>query len=489
MDAFRTARKELNATETRFHDEQDRSRTQEMERRAALHDQQMKEIEVRLEELRMKQKAEDEKLRMSMRERQKRIWDGIENVIKLEEDKVKARLEEEKRKKEEEERRRKEEEERQKALEEKQKEEQRKREQEAKKAAEEKEKREQEEAETRRLEAEEERQKKERERGERTAREELGMTTPEEDWRAARNNLQELKSQTMKSVKEDRAAKSEWSKWRRQITPKIGQITDDEAEINRISLQLYQIMHPPNAPAHNPMIYKALLSSLAKAILLQAETEVTAEKKSAAPLAKVTFNLLETLEGFPEVFFARLVQRAGGWPIPYMVTPEAMPPGPFKNDAERNRAVDRARKTAMGYRKSGNGNGEELETTAEYTARVSGMMRVYFHVLRIPPQQKPLHPLFRLPRYWMWFSRVLKDKRLLETAAAPQLMYTALDVMGSQARMIWGHQWNKMLELMYEGVTAGYGGGKIIGGTSGEGIAARVRVQLEVERILLGPSA
>jgi len=199
----------------------------------------------------------------------------------------------------------------------------------------------------------------------------------------------------------------------------------------------------------------------------------------------VTFNLLENLEGFAEVFFAKLVQRAGGWPVPYMVPGEAVAPGPWKNDEERNRA----RKTAMGYRKGGNGDSDELETTGEYMARVSGIMRVYFHILRIPPLQKPLHPLFRLPRYWMWFSRLLKDKKLLETAVAPQLIYTALDVMGSYARMVWGHQWNKMLELVYEGVTTGYGGGKIIGGTSGEGIAARVRVQLEVERILLGPAA
>jgi len=43
-------------------------------------------------------------------------------------------------------------------------------------------------------------------------------------------------------------------------------------------------------------MYFALLSSLAKSILFQAETEVTAEEKSAGPLAQVAFNLLERLD-------------------------------------------------------------------------------------------------------------------------------------------------------------------------------------------------
>lgn len=43
-----------------------------------------------------------------------------------------------------------------------------------------------------------------------------------------------------------------------------------------------------------------------------------------------------------------------------------------------------------------------------------------------------------------------------------------------------------MLELIYEGVTVGFGGGKFIGGSSPEGVASRVRVQLEIERIFQG---
>jgi len=41
-----------------------------------------------------------------------------------------------------------------------------------------------------------------------------------------------------------------------------------------------------------------------------------------------------------------------------------------------------------------------------------------------------------------------------------------------------------MLALIYEGVTVGIGVGKFIGGTTPEGKAARVRVQLRIEEIM-----
>jgi nucleoporin GLE1 len=63
-------------------------------------------------------------------------------------------------------------------------------------------------------------------------------------------------------------------------------------------------------------------------------------------------------------------------------------------------------------------------------------------------------------------------------------MLAALDVLGSYAKLVYGHQWNKMLALIYEGVTVGLGNGKLIGGESAEGTAARVRVQLEVKRLM-----
>lgn len=237
--------------------------------------------------------------------------------------------------------------------------------------------------------------------------------------------------EVMKVVKSDPSAKAEWGKWRRQITPKIGQLTNDPQEINRIvrltplcsgqsrnlclqSTQLMNIVNPPNGTPHNQIIYTALLSSLAKAVILQAETEVTAEKRSAGPLAHVTFTLLDNIDSFPEVFFARLVQRVGGWPIPLIV------PRTDYNGA--NWETDKVRWKAMGYRKST--VSDDVEGAVEYTTRVAGVMRVYFHILQIRPVQRPLKPMFQAHRLWVWVARLMGDSALLVTVVAAQLLYS-----------------------------------------------------------------
>lgn len=65
-----------------------------------------------------------------------------------------------------------------------------------------------------------------------------------------------------------------------------------------------------------------------------------------------------------------------------------------------------------------------------------------------------------------------------------------LSVIGTQAKAVYGRQWVKLLELLYRGVTQGVpspdGSGTMftIGGASPEGKAAKVRVQLEIERVM-----
>lgn len=180
------------------------------------------------------------------------------------------------------------------------------------------------------------------------------------------------------------------------------------------SQQLYHILVPDTH--HHPAIYTALLSSLAKAIILQAETEVTTKKDSAEPLAQVACNLLGTLDGFPEVFFAKLMQRVGGWPIPCNIPSADFDGRPWADEAEKAKVRGLRRVTKEDGR-------EGLESDAEYAARVAGVMRVYFCILQIPPE-RPIKTMFQLPRYWTWFARLLSETRLLESVVAAQIIYS-----------------------------------------------------------------
>lgn len=229
----------------------------------------------------------------------------------------------------------------------------------------------------------------------------------------------------MKKVKGNKQLKSQWSAIRRQITPKIGQLTHDVDSVMRIvssfpllktspqinylqTQQIIDIICP--AIPHSEDIYFAALSSLAKAILLQAETEVTAEKRSAIPLAMVAAKLLDTLQGFPDIFFAKLVQRSGGWPVPIAIP---------STDSDGTAWDEEQRIKAMGYQIN---DEKQRESMSDHIMRVSGMMRVYFLVLTAPVPQ-PLDKMFQLPRFWTYFARMMGDERLLETPVAAEVLH------------------------------------------------------------------
>jgi nucleoporin GLE1 len=275
------------------------------------------------------------------------------------------------------------------------------------------------------------------------------------------------------------------------------------------STQLLQLIRPN--PPHKPIIYAALCNSLAKAILLQAETEVTAEKRAAIPLARVTFNLLTALEMFPEFLWPKLVQRVGGWPVPAII-PETDIDGRRwgAGPKGKGRGGERERHRVMGYR-PGSTSDNALESPSEYSVRVAGIMRVYWEIvkvqLRFPERAPPLGP-FAMPKVWVWFARILDSKALMDTAVCAELIYSkhlfiymlfghhvqpvvfaaALEVIGTEAADIWGVQWIKILQLIYEGTSTGVFGqaGKLLGGDSPEGKAAKARIQMEIERIVSG---
>ncbi|PPQ69642.1 hypothetical protein CVT24_001215 [Panaeolus cyanescens] len=471
-DAFRTAKKQFSLLQTSKLDEQEKVRLQEQQRLAAIQSQQNAELQKKLAALKQQQLQAENELRSRWQIREQELWNRVEASIKLEEEKLARKLEAERQARDAEEKKRKAEELKRRLAEEK-----RLQEETAKQQEEERKKKEEEEKQRQEKELEEKMKKLEEERErrldeERGLRDKLDFYPPENDWRAVRANLLQLKMGPIAATKSNKADKSEWLKLRRQIVPKIGQLTNDPVAIQRITQQLIEIARPPTG-ALRPMIYATVLGSIAKAILLQAETEVTAEKNSAIPLAHVAHALLDSLEHFPEIFLGRLVQRCGGWPIPIFVGDKDHEKNPWTSKEERIKAA--------GYRKSESGEG--LESAAEHSNRISAIMRVYFHILKIPPKQ-PQNVYFALPRYWTWFARVVSDFRLLADPIAPQLIYTGLDVLGKEAKMVWGQQWIKMLALLHEGLTSGYQPDHLIGGNSAESAASRSRALLSLETIM-----
>ncbi|KAI9465815.1 GLE1-like protein-domain-containing protein [Lactarius psammicola] len=456
-DALHTARRAVVAAQTERESKQAVARAQDAERQAAALKREADEVARRLAQISMRQADDEKRLGNHWSDQQKMRRAHTEHIIQSEEEKVRARLAEERLAQVEAERLRKEAEAKAAA------EEQRKREEAAraaKEAEEAKARADQEEA--ARKEAEKvELAKAQALEAQAQERDALGMTTPDQDWREARLALKQLKSGPIARVKADRESKKIWNDIRRKITPRVGQLTNEPAVIASISQQIVQTLRPQTALP--PDVYFASLSSLAKAILLQAETEVTAEKRSAKPIAQLTLNSISALDGFSVVFWAKLCQRTGGWAVPVLVPSKDVDGTPFTPVTHRK---------ASGLR--------EEETSVDHTTRVAGIMRVYFSLLLLPPS-RPLPREFHLSRFWTFVARLVGQPALLRSALATQLLSVALEVGGAHARDVWGSQWIKLMVLLYEGLTTDP---PPLGGSGPDAHASRVRLQLEIERVM-----
>ena len=238
-DVFqKTARKELADTQAYLHELQDRNHVAEQKRLELVHTKQLAEIQSVLDLAKEVQQKEETKLKQKWKLRDQLLWERIEAGIKVDEERVeeeKRRLEEEKQRKE-------------KAAEEKKRAEEEKRRLDEEKQRKEKEAKEKEKAEEEKRGLEDETLRKEKEAEEKS-------NPAIDDWRVARQNLlasvkyltsiisylpghvQSLK-QPVRHVKSNKELKSAWGILRRQIVPKIGQLTNDPQAISLI-VRLY----------------------------------------------------------------------------------------------------------------------------------------------------------------------------------------------------------------------------------------------------------
>jgi len=442
----------------------------------------------RVTELEAKRQLEERRLREAWHDREKRLWDRVESSIKGEEERLRARLDAEKKTREAEERA--------KAVEE----------QKLKDEA----ARNQREAEARRLKEEEERKRKDEEK--RIAQEQenaraqanaeqqegqnlrsaLGLLEARALWLSGLKSLKTLKSVTMRAVKGPKAPDPEpanyqpppappvkklWNAQRRKITPKVGQLTDDPREIARITEELKGIVAPiPNIPsADQQNLHHALLSSISKAVLSQAETEVTAHKAAARPLAQVIIALIAAYPLLGEIFWARMIGSIGVWAV------GGIEPSLIEVDdatGERHELDGKEKLRRWGMRHD--------EPTDAYVSRVAGVLRLYFEMLFVETDganfgNVQLQPQFRPARLWAYLAQLINHDGMLKRVVAPEAICVALDSAGLRALTMWGAQFVKILKVIYEGAEnekERWGGPEVVAQ------ASRARCLLEVEKIL-----
>lgn len=302
-------------------------------------------------------------------------------------------------------------------------------------------------------------------------------------WPAAKKEYQHWQSR-MRFVKDDIlpavAGNSDLRKQcfaaKRAITPKIGQLTNSQAELVRIARALATILQDAreaDKAQSLPRLYYWCLNHLSKCLIRQAEQEVAARQETAFPLAKLVTSLF--MLGFCElgdVLMARLVKKCP-WVLGYV--------------PEREDANEETYRTRLGFKYAG-------ESTHSYTSRMTGIAALYFACLETPmvkmasclgvSQDEITERALRVPealrpaRLWVWQVRAMTPP-VSQQPLIVTLWCTFLEVAGPTAAARFRRQAAKLWALLLsEGIQ-----GKKLRDEGDEGQrASLVRLSLLLEK-------
>ncbi|SCV69391.1 BQ2448_2411 [Microbotryum intermedium] len=412
----------------------------------------MSSIESRLSSLALQASAEKAALVQSFQMRNAALWDSIEASIReaeKEEGDRQRLLEENRRKRQEAER---------KAKEMREAEERKKKEEEERKAKDLQE-RERKEAEERKRKEEEEvkRQKEQEERDKKLAviapPSGKGIEgSPQTEWERWAGVMTQIKTNVLPIVSQNPTYRKECFTAKRAITPKIGQLTASAEMTLRVINQLDRVlssMRPPTGGPKEPYLWT--LNHLAKALVKQAETEVTARISTAYPLGRVVIGLIvRGHQDLGEVLMARLVKKCfwitGWWP----------PKQPGQ--------TEEAHQKSLGHAPPSTG-----ESLIQYASRMSGVIALYAAITQTSPLEAPqgpcsrdhlshVPPHFRLSAGWRWIVLILRVP-LVGLQPTPQLLGSFFEIAGERLLEVYGRQFAKVLEVVLkEGIREGKAG-------------------------------
>lgn len=264
------------------------------------------------------------------------------------------------------------------------------------------------------------------------------MITARQDHTMWIARMKHIKKKVLPVVSENAQWRKQCFAAKRQITPKIGQLTNSRQEISRITTALSTLLRDAKAaPCPDEEIYIWVLNHLTKCLIRQAEQEVAVKFDTAYPLARVVIWLL--LDGHAElgnVLMARLVKKSC-WCLGYVPAKTAE-----QDDAAYSKAVGRA---------------SPDETSVQFVTRQSGILAFYFAICQTAPVTPtgvgaevslvPAH--LRMVALWTWQARCVTPP-MTRHAIVPSLWATLIEVAGDRVLTTYGRQASKVWTLLYQ---------------------------------------
>ncbi|KAI0460877.1 hypothetical protein LJB42_001524 [Komagataella kurtzmanii] len=259
-----------------------------------------------------------------------------------------------------------------------------------------------------------------------------------------KKQIEQIKKEIVEGLKkpENSELKKQVNQLKRKINPKFGQLNNSTSQLQKITREVLQLVG--EALNLGELGLKWILNFMAKAIVSQAETEVTVSPRAATPLANLAVSLMTEIPDFKTYLMARFVKKC---PLIIGYT--------CKIDTEDGRI-------RMGWKRNSDGKWED-ET--RYNERLGGIAMVYFVItqLRVEPDLVPIS------ESWKFLARMLNTP--LELLSNVHFLVTSnwWDACAIEFVNTYGEQAKKLMNLVWDDWTASVSDKKFSG-------AARLRL-------------
>lgn len=235
-----------------------------------------------------------------------------------------------------------------------------------------------------------------------------------------RQDVADIKRDVVDAVNGNKELKKQVGVVKRKINVKLGQLSNSVSQVSRICAEVTQLALYTQG---DPLAFKWILNFIAKAIVSQAEAEVTVKPTAALPLGRLAVHLLHHLPGFYYFLCARFVKKCC-FVIGYTGS----------IDTEEGR-------TRMGWKRADG----KWEAEVKYEERVGGILTVWAVVSRL--QLSPEYPFFSMEAEWMFLARILNTDLALISNAHYVVVCNWWEAAAQLLVQKYGRQAQKLLHL------------------------------------------
>lgn len=234
-----------------------------------------------------------------------------------------------------------------------------------------------------------------------------------------RQDIVDIKKNVTEKLSEDKELKKNVNNLKRKVNVKFGQLSNSMSQLNTICKEVVELV---NLTQNNPLAFKWLLNFISKAIVAQAEAEVTVKPTAALPLARLANHLLENLPGLDYFLCARFVKKCS-FIVGYTCS----------IDTEEGRV-------RMGWKRSN----EKWEDEVKYDERMGGICTVWAVMARLGTTKIQF---FSMESEWKFLARMLNTEESLLTNTHYGTVGNWWEAAAQQLSRSYGKQADKMFAL------------------------------------------